>query len=169
MYLQSVIDCHSRYAWGHLYASKLPVTAVHVLNSDVLPLFEKHGVPIMTVLSANGREYCGRPDRHPHELFLQLEGIEHRTTKVRPASEQRFCGAPGLHASGRAFPDQRPHQVVESVEEMQKDLDEYLTIYTTKRPHQGRNMKGRTPQKAFMDGLKGLKVKPPKASNRKAA
>ena len=30
-------------------------------------------------------------------------------------------------------------------------------IYNTKRPHQGRNMKGRTPYKAFMDGLKGLK------------
>ena len=27
VYLQSVIDCHSRYAWGRLYTSKLPVTA----------------------------------------------------------------------------------------------------------------------------------------------
>ena len=26
IYLQSVIDCHSRYAWGRLYTSKLPVT-----------------------------------------------------------------------------------------------------------------------------------------------
>ena len=42
IYLQSVIDCHSRYAWGRLYTSKLPVTAVHVLNEDVLPFFEKH-------------------------------------------------------------------------------------------------------------------------------
>ena len=44
IYLQSVIDCHSRYAWGRLYTSKLPVTAVHVLNEDVLPFCEKHGV-----------------------------------------------------------------------------------------------------------------------------
>jgi transposase InsO family protein len=35
----------------------------------------------------NGREFCGRPDQHPYELFLQLEEIEHRTTKVkRPQS-----------------------------------------------------------------------------------
>lgn len=34
-----------------------------------------------------GRKFCGRPDRHPYELFLQLEGIEHRKTKVpRPQS-----------------------------------------------------------------------------------
>ena len=42
VYLQSAIDCHSRYAWGRLYTSNLPVTAVHVLNEDVLPIFEKH-------------------------------------------------------------------------------------------------------------------------------
>lgn len=41
VYLQSVIDCYSRYAWGKLYTNKLPVTAVHVLNEDVLPFFEE--------------------------------------------------------------------------------------------------------------------------------
>ena len=33
---------------------------------------------------------------------------------------------------------------------MQKALDAYLMIYNTKRPHQGRNMKGRTPLKTFL-------------------
>jgi transposase InsO family protein len=41
VYLQSIIDCFSRYAWGRLYTSKLPVTAVHVLNNDMLPFFEQ--------------------------------------------------------------------------------------------------------------------------------
>ena len=31
VYLQTVIDCFSRYAWGRLYANKLPVTAIHVI------------------------------------------------------------------------------------------------------------------------------------------
>ena len=54
------------------------------MNSDVLPTFEVHGAPIATVLSDNGREFCGGPDRHPHELFLQLDEIEHRATWVEP-------------------------------------------------------------------------------------
>jgi hypothetical protein len=58
------------------------VTAVHVMNNYVLPTFEAHDATIATVLSDNGREFCGRSDRHPYELFLQLEEIEHRTTKV---------------------------------------------------------------------------------------
>ncbi len=58
VYLQTAIDCHSRYAWGRLYASKLPLTAVQLLNNDVLPTFEQHGATIEAVLSDNGREFC---------------------------------------------------------------------------------------------------------------
>ena len=29
-----------------------------------------------------GREYCGLPDKHPYELLLAMEDIEHRTTKI---------------------------------------------------------------------------------------
>ena len=51
------------------------------MNNDVLPTFEAHEARISTVLSDNGRECCGGPDRHPFELFLQLKEIEHRTTR----------------------------------------------------------------------------------------
>lgn len=54
VYLQTVIDCPSRYAWGRLYTNKLPVTAVHVLNNDVLPFFEEKKVKVETVLTDNG-------------------------------------------------------------------------------------------------------------------
>jgi hypothetical protein len=59
-------------------------TPSHLLNIDVvLPTFEAHGIEVNTVLSDNGREFCGRMGRHPYELFLQLEGIEHRKTRVK--------------------------------------------------------------------------------------
>ncbi len=32
---------------------------------------------------------------------------------------------------------------------MQKDLDAYLIVYNTQRPHQGRGMNGRTPADVF--------------------
>ncbi len=83
VYLQSVIDCFSRYAWGRLYTNKLPVTAVHVLNNDVMPFFKSHNARISAVLSDNGREFCGRKIYPPYEPSFQLEEIEHRTTKVR--------------------------------------------------------------------------------------
>ena len=51
------------------------------MNSDVTPTFEANAGNIDTVLSDNGREFCGKSDQHPYELFLQLE-IEHRATRV---------------------------------------------------------------------------------------
>ena len=96
VYLQTAIDCHSRYAWARLYTNKLPVTAVQTLNNEVLPTFEEHGAVIDAVLSDNGREFCGRPDQHPYELFLQLEGIAHKTTRVgrpRATASSSACTA----------------------------------------------------------------------------
>ena len=37
VYIQTVLDCFSRYVWALLYTSKLPVTAVQILNNHALP------------------------------------------------------------------------------------------------------------------------------------
>ena len=112
VYLQTAVDCHSRYAWGRLYPNKMPVTAVHLMNNDVLPTFEAHGARIATVLSDNGREFCGRPDRHPYELFLQLEEIEHRTTKVRRPQSNGFVERLHRTPAGRALPRHGTQEVL---------------------------------------------------------
>jgi len=152
VYLQSVIDCFSRYAWGRLYTSKLPITAVHVLNEDVLPFFEAHDSRISTILSDNGREFCGRPDRHPYELFLQLEGIEHRTTKVRRPQSNGFVERLHRTLLDEHFRIKGRERWYESIEEMQTDLDSYLKHYNQERTHQGRNMNGRVPLQVFLEG-----------------
>ena len=153
VYIQTVLDCFSRYVWARLYTSKMPVTAVQILNNHALAFFEEHAVKVQTILSDNGREYCGRPDKHPYELFLQLEEIEHRTTQVgRPQSNgfiERFHRTlleEHLRIKGRTT-------WYETVAEMQKDLDGYLETYNTRRPHRGRGMKGRTPYEVFKAGI----------------
>ena len=153
IWLQTAIDCHSRYAWARLYPSKLPVTAVHTLNHDVLPTFEAHKAKIDVILSDNGREFCGRPDRHPYELFLQLEEIEHRTTRVKRPQSNGIVERFHRTLLDEHFRVEGRRTWFETIEEMQAVLDDYLVGYNTKRPHQGRNMNGRTPQQAFIEGL----------------
>jgi transposase InsO family protein len=153
VYLQTAIDCHARFAWARLYPNKLPLTAVQLLDHDVLPTFEAHDARIEVVLSDNGREFCGRPDRHPYELFLQLEGIEHRTTRVsRPQSNGIV---ERLHRTllDEHFRIEGRRTWFETLDEMQAVLDDYLDGYNHRRPHQGRGMNGRTPAQAFIDGL----------------
>jgi transposase InsO family protein len=152
IYLQTAMDCFSRYAWGQLYTSKLPITAVQTLNNNVLPFFESHKVKVESVLTDNGREYCGRADHHPFELFLQLEDIEHRKTKVRRPQSNGFVERLHRTLLDEHFRIKGREKFYESVDEMQKDLDKYLEFYNTKRTHQGRNMNGMTPEKAFHSG-----------------
>lgn len=123
------------------------------MNNDVLPFFEEHGIRIHTVLSDNGREFCGRPDQHPYELFLQLEEIEHRTTRVRRPQSNGFIERfhrtlldEHLRVKGRTT-------WYETVEEMQRDLEPYFDAYNRKRPHRGRGMNGRTPYQVFKAGI----------------
>lgn len=153
VYLQTAIDCHSRYAWARLYSSKLPVTAVHLMNNDVLPTFEQHDATIDVVLSDNGREFCGRPDRHPYELFLQLEEIEHRTTRVKRPQSNGIVERLHRTLLDEHFRVEGRKTWFETIDEMQKVLDVYLVGYNQRRPHQGRGMNGRTPTRAFTEGL----------------
>lgn len=160
VYAQTAIDCHSRYAFARIYTTKLPLTAVHLLNNDILPFFEEHKVKVETVLSDNGREFCGRPDRHPYELFLQLEEIEHRKTQVRRPQSNGF-----LERFHRTLLDEHLRiqgrtKFYEDIVEMQKDLDVWIQKYNEKRAHQGRNMNGRTPIKVFMAGRPNHGPKP---------
>ncbi len=48
VYIQTVLDCFSRYVWARLYTSKMPVTAVQILNNHALPFFEDHGLKVQS-------------------------------------------------------------------------------------------------------------------------
>ena len=159
IYLQTAIDCHSRYAWAQLHTSKLPVTAVQLMNNEVIPTFEAVEAKIDVVLSDNGREFCGRPDKHPYELFLQLEDIVHRTTRVKRPQSNGIIERFHRTLLDEHFRVEGRKTWFETVGEMQAVLDAYLIHYNTRRPHQGRGMTGRTPAAVFAAGLPGDKLK----------
>ena len=127
--------------------------AVYILNEDSLPFFEAHGTQITTILSDSGHEFCSRPDQHPYDLLLQLEGIEHRTAKVRRPQSNGFVERLCKTLLDEHFRIMGRTKWYESTEEMQNDLDTFMHHYNHERAHQGRNMKGRAPHKAFMGGL----------------
>ncbi len=90
MYVQVVVDVFCSLAFAKVYTSKIPITATDLLYDRVLPFYEQLGVAVGAVLTDNGREFCGRPDAHPYQLLLAMEGIEHRTTKIRSPRTNGF-------------------------------------------------------------------------------
>jgi transposase InsO family protein len=144
VYLHTVVDTYGSYAFGFLHTSKLPAAAVAVLHNDVLPFYAERGLPVGAVLTDNGREFCGTPT-HPYELYLALNGLEHRRTKVRHPQTNGFVERFQLTLKEEFFGVALRETLYESVEALQAALDTWLTYYNTERPHLGYRNQGRRP------------------------
>ena len=160
IYVQVVVDAFCSLAFAKVYTSKMPITAAELLYDRVLPFYEALGVPVQGVLTDNGREYCGRPERHPYELLLALHDIEHRRTKIRSPRTNGFVERMNRTLLDECFRIKGRTTWYISPEEIQRDLDQYLSFYNLKRSHQGYRLKGRTPAQALREAL-GRKRLPP--------
>jgi len=154
IYQQTVIDTYSAVAFAKVYSAKIPVTAADTLNDRVLPFFEMQGVPVLRILTDRGTEFCGVADRHPFELFLQLNEIEHTRTKAKSPQTNGICERAHQTFLNEFYRVTFRKKVYSDLESLQVDLDGYLQYYNTERTHQGKRCQGRTPLETFLDGKK---------------
>ncbi len=145
IWLQAVVDTYGSFAFGKLYTSKLPETAVDVLYDRVMPFYESQGIKVENILTDNGREYCGRPMIHPYQIFLELNDIEHRRTKVARPRTNGFVERFNRTVLDEFFRETFRDKFYTSVEELQEDLDKWLYHYNYERPHRGYRNMGRRP------------------------
>lgn len=91
IYQQTFIDTYSKVAMAKLYDRKNAITAADMINDKVLPFFESQQLPLLRILTDRGTEFCGKPEYHEYELYLQIEGIEHSKTKARSPQTNGIC------------------------------------------------------------------------------
>jgi transposase InsO family protein len=144
VYLHAVVDTFGSYAFGFLHVSKQPEAAVAVLHNDVLPFYQELDLPIKAVLTDNGREFCGT-ERHPYELYLALNDIQHRKTKVGSPKTNGFVERFNGTILEEFFKPKMRETFYETVEALQADLDAWLHHYNRDRPHLGYRNQGRRP------------------------
>lgn len=144
VYLHAVVDTFSSYAFGFLHTSKQPEAAAAVVHNDVLPFYKSKRLSVKAMLTDNGREFCGK-DTHPYEIYLALNDIEHRKTKVRKPQTNGFVERFNRTVLEEFFRTAFRTRLYESVMALQEDLDQWLVHYNTERPHQGYRNMGRRP------------------------
>lgn len=144
VYLHTVVDTYGSYAFGFLHTSKVPEAAVSTLHNDALPFYAERQIPVAAVLTDNGREFCGTP-AHPFEVYLALNGVDHRRTKVRSPKTNGFVERFQRTAKEEFFEVALRETFYESVEALQTDFDTWLTHYNTERPHLGYRNRGKRP------------------------
>ncbi len=159
IYQQTFIDTYAKVGFAKLYDRKTPLTAADLLNDRVLPFYEAHGIPLSRVLTDRGTEYCGGPDRHEYELYLAVEDIDHTRTKARSPQTNGICERFHKSMLNEFYRVAFRKKIYTSLDELQTDLDVWLTEYNEARPHQGRWCFGKTPMQTFVDSVPLAKEK----------
>ena len=144
VYLHTVVDTYGSSAFGFLHTAKVPEAAVALLHNDVLPFYAERDLPVARILTDNGREFCGTAT-HPYELYLALNGITHKRTKVAHPYTNGFVERFHRTVKEEFFEVALRETFYESVDALQADLDRWLVHYNTERPHLGYRNMGKRP------------------------
>jgi transposase InsO family protein len=159
VYQQTFVDTYAKVAFVKLYQMKTPITAADLLNDRVLPFFEEHQMGVLRILTDRGTEYCGKQDSHDYQLFLAVNNIDHSRTKARHPQTNGICERFHKTVLHEFYQIAFRKKIYREIEDLQKDLDEWVHRYNHERTHQGKMCCGRTPMATFQDGKKVWKEK----------
>ena len=152
IYQQTFVDTYSKVAFAKLYTNKTPITGADVLNDKVLPFLEMNELPLLRILTDRGTEYCGRVDHHDYQLYLAINDIDHTKTKAMSPQTNGICERFHRTILNEFYQITFRKKLYETIEELQKDLDEWINYYNNDRTHQGKMCCGRTPMGTLTEG-----------------
>ncbi len=153
IYQQTFIDTYAKVAMVKLYDRKNALVAADMLNDRVVPFFEEHGIPLLRILTDRGSEYCGNRERHEYQLYLAVENIDHSKTKAKSPQSNGICERFQKTMLNEFYQITFRKKLYHSIEELQKDADEWVKEYNEERPHSGKYCFGKTPMQTFLDTL----------------
>ena len=154
IYQQTFVDTYSKVAFTKLYTTKTPITAADLLNDKVLQHFAEQNVPVLRILTDRGTEFCGKLEQHNYQLYLAMNDIEHTRTKVASPQTNGICERFHKTILQEFYQVSFRKKIYQSMEQLQVDLDQWMTHYNDERTHQGKMCCGRTPAETFEDGKK---------------
>lgn len=152
IYQQTFVDTYSKVAFAKLYTTKIPITSADILNDKVLPFFEQYNLPILRILTDRGTEYCGKVEHHDYQLYLAINNIDHTKTKANSPQTNGICERFHKTILQEFYQVTFRKKIYESIDELQKDLDEWMDYYNNQRTHQGKMCCGSTPIQTLIEG-----------------
>lgn len=150
IYQQTYIDTYCKVAQAKLYTAKDAITAADLLNDKVLAMYEEQGIRLLRILTDRGTEYCGKLENHPFQLYLDLEDIDHTRTKAKSPQTNGICERFHRTIQEEFYAIIFRKKVFRSIEELQAELDEWISWYNTERTHSGKYCYGKTPWETLL-------------------
>lgn len=154
IYQQTFIDTYTKVAIIKLYDRKNALVAADTLNDRVVPWFEDKGIRLLRIMTDRGTEYNGNREHHEYKLYLDIEDIDHTRTKARSPQTNGICERFHRTIQEEFYATAFRKKIYKSIEELQKDADEWIKYYNEERPHSGKYCFGKTPMQTFIESKK---------------
>jgi transposase InsO family protein len=159
IYQQTFIDTYTRVAFAKVYDRKNALVASDMLNDKVLPFYQEQNVDLLRVLTDRGTEYCGAREHHEYELYLSIEDIDHSRTKAKSPQTNGICERFHRTMQEEFYAIAFRKKMYQNIEDLQEDIDQWISFYNQQRPHSGRYCFGKTPMQTFTDSKELAKAK----------
>ena len=159
IYQQTFIDTYSRVAFAKVYDRKNALVAADMLNDRVLPFYQQQGVDLLRILTDRGTEYCGAREHHEYQLYITIEDIDHTKIKAKSPQTNGICERFHRTMQEEFYSIAFRKKMYNSLEEMQKDIDQWMELYNNERAHSGRYCFGKTPMQTFIDSKELARAK----------
>lgn len=150
IYQQTYIDTYCKVAQAKLYTNKDAITAADLLNDRVIPMYEEQNIRLQRIMTDRGTEYCGKLDKHPYQLYLDLEDIDHTRTKAKSPQTNGICERFHRTIQEEFYSIVFRKKLFRSLEELQLELDNWIDWYNKERTHSGKHCNGKTPWDTFL-------------------
>ncbi|MDR7559682.1 MAG: helix-turn-helix domain-containing protein [Armatimonadota bacterium] len=141
-------DAACSYALATVVPRVTAQAAVHFLRTHVVPIYQRAGHRIRTVLTDGGPD-SRRPSPQPAKRGASSTDEPSRATPGRTGSSSRLQGTLLSELWRVAF--RRTDDT--SLGQLERDLQAYLRFHNREQPHLGYRLKGRTPAMAFRTRL----------------
>ena len=151
IYQQTFIDTYAKIGFAKLYTSKHAITAADLLNDRVLPWYEERSVRLLRILTDRGTEYNGAIENHEYQLYLAIEDIDHSKTKAHHPQTNGICERFHRTIKEEFYDIAFRKKIYSTLDDLQADLDQWMTYYNAERPHSGKYCDGRTPDQTFSE------------------
>ena len=151
IYQQTFIDTYSRVALAKLYVEKSAITAADMLNDRVVPFFDEQETLLNRILTDRGTEYCGKVETHSYQLYLAMEDIDHTKTKANHPQTNGICERFHKTMKNEFYDITFRKKIYRTLDDLQLDVDYWISQYNEQRPHSGKHCYGKTPMQTFRE------------------
>lgn len=133
IYVETVVDGDAGFAFAKVYPAKNAMNAVEILCTRVFPFFKRQGFTIENIHTPKKSEYFGLVPLHPFETLLATSHIGHRRTDCPGTPVNYFCLQFYRFLQKEFFQPALRKKFSLSLEELQKELDEFIDAYNALR------------------------------------